>query len=213
MEEENYEMMFKVVLVGDSSVGKTNIMSKYLKNEFHEDSKATVGVEFGVKNFKIENNIVKVQIWETAGEERYRSITNAYYKGAKGSLLIYDITNKKSFENIEKWISDLKANTGDNISMILLGNKTDLEEKRAVSIEEGKNKAEFYNITFMETSAFNGNNIQEAFNELITDIYKKNHELLENQAKAEIIRDKNTIELFKGENTNANEVKDRNWCC
>ena len=208
-----YDMIFKIVLIGDTSVGKTNILSKYLKGEFDPKSKSTVGVEFGVKNFKIENNIVKVQIWETAGEERYRSITNAYYKGAKGSLLIYDITNKKSFENIEKWISDLKANTGDNISMILLGNKTDLEEKRVVSTEEGKNKAEFYNITFMETSAFNGNNIQEAFNELITDIYKKNHELLENQAKAEIIRDKNTIELFKGENTNANEVKDRNWCC
>ena len=208
-----YDMIFKIVLIGDTSVGKTNILSKYLKGEFEPKSKSTVGVEFGVKNFKIENNIVKVQIWETAGEERYRSITNAYYKGAKGSLLIYDITNKKSFENIEKWISDLKANTGDNISMILLGNKTDLEEKREVSIEEGKNKAEFYNITFMETSAFNGNNIQEAFNELITDIYKKNHELLENQAKAEIIRDKNTIELFKGENTNTNEVKDRNWCC
>ena len=208
-----YDMIFKIVLIGDTSVGKTNILSKYLTDEFDAKSKATVGVEFGVKNFKIENNIVKVQIWDTAGQERYRSITNAYYKGAKGSLLIYDITNKKSFENIEKWISDLKANTGDNISMILLGNKTDLEEKRAVSIDEGKNKAEFYNITFMETSAFNGNNIQEAFNELITDIYKKNHELLENQAKAEIIRDKNTIELFKGENTNTNEVKDRNWCC
>ena len=208
-----YDMIFKIVLIGDTSVGKTNILSKYLTDEFDAKSKATVGVEFGVKNFKIENNIVKVQIWDTAGEERYRSITNAYYKGAKGSLLVYDITNKKSFENVEKWISDLKANADEDISMILLGNKTDLEDKRVVSTEEGKNKAEFYNLTFMETSALNGNNIQEAFNELIMDVYKKNHELLENQAKAEIIRDKNTIELFKGENTNTNEVKDRNWCC
>ena len=88
-------MIFKIVLIGDTSVGKTNILSKYLTDEFDAKSKAIVGVEFGVKNFKIENNIVKVQIWETAGEERYRSITNAYYKGAKGALLIYDITNKK----------------------------------------------------------------------------------------------------------------------
>ena len=210
---KGYNMIFKIVLIGDTSVGKTNILSKYLTDEFDAKSKATVGVEFGVKNFKIENNIVKVQIWETAGEERYRSITNAYYKGAKGSLLIYDITNKKSFENVEKWISDLKANADEDISMILLGNKTDLEDKRVVTTEEGKNKAEFYNLTFMETSAFNGNNIQEAFNELITDIYKKNHELLENQAKVEIIRDKKTIELDKGEDNNTDEVKEKKWCC
>ena len=208
-----YDMIFKIVLIGDTSVGKTNILSKYLKGEFDPKSKSTVGVEFGVKNFKIENNIVKVQIWDTAGEERYRSITNAYYKGAKGSLLVYDITNKKSFENVEKWISDLKANADEDISMILLGNKTDLEDKRVVTTEEGKNKAEFYNLTFMETSAFNGNNIQEAFNELITDIYKRNHELLENQAKVEIIRDKKTIELDKGEDNNTDEVKEKKWCC
>ena len=208
-----YDMIFKIVLIGDTSVGKTNILSKYLTDEFDAKSKATVGVEFGVKNFKIENNIVKVQIWDTAGEERYRSITNAYYKGAKGSLLVYDITNKKSFENVEKWISDLKANADEDISMILLGNKTDLEDKRVVSTEEGKNKAEFYNLTFMETSALNGNNIQEAFNELIMDVYKRNHELLENQAKVEIIRDKKTIELDKGEDNNTDEVKENKWCC
>ena len=208
-----YDMIFKIVLIGDTSVGKTNILSKYLTDEFDAKSKATVGVEFGVKNFKIENNIVKVQIWDTAGEERYRSITNAYYKGAKGSLLVYDITNKKSFENVEKWISDLKANADEEISMILLGNKTDLEDKRVVSTEEGKNKAEFYNLTFMETSALNGNNIQEAFNELIMDVYKRNHELLENQAKVEIIRDKKTIELDKGEDNNTDEVKEKKWCC
>ena len=208
-----YDMIFKIILIGDTSVGKTNILSKYLTDEFDAKSKATVGVEFGVKNFKIENNIVKVQIWDTAGEERYRSITNAYYKGAKGSLLVYDITNKKSFENVEKWISDLKANADEDISMILLGNKTDLEDKRVVTTEEGKNKAEFYNLTFMETSALNGNNIQEAFNELIMDVYKKNHELLENQAKVEIIRDKKTIELDKGEDNDTNEVKEKKWCC
>ena len=208
-----YDMIFKIVLIGDTSVGKTNILSKYLTDEFDAKSKATVGVEFGVKNFKIENNIVKVQIWETAGEERYRSITNAYYKGAKGSLLIYDITNKKSFENVEKWISDLKANADEDISMILLGNKTDLEDKRVVTTEEGKNKAELYKFAFMETSALNGSNIEKAFNELIMDVYKRNHELLENQAKVEIIRDKKTIELDKGEDNDTNEVKEKKWCC
>ena len=209
-----YDMIFKIVLIGDTSVGKTNILSKYLTDEFDPKSKATVGVEFGVKNFKIENNIVKVQIWDTAGQERYRSITNAYYKGAKGALLIYDITNKKSFESLEKWISDLKTNADDDMSIILLGNKTDLEDRRVVSTEEGKDKAEFYQISFMETSALNGNNIQKAFNELIMDVYKKNHESFEKQAKVEINRDKKTIELDKGDNGNENnQESEKKWCC
>ena len=209
-----YDMIFKIVLIGDSSVGKTNILSKYLTDEFDPESKATVGVEFGTKNFKIENNIVKVQIWDTAGQERYRSITNAYYKGAKGSLLVYDITNKKSFENLERWISDLKTNGDDKISIILLGNKSDLEDKRVISTEEGKNKAEFYNFAFMETSALNGSNIEKAFNELIMDVYKNNHEFFEKHAKVKINTDKNAIDLDKGDkDNNDNQNNERKWCC
>ena len=210
-----YDMIFKIVLIGDTSVGKTNILTKYLSDEFDPESKATVGVEFGTKNFKIENNIVKVQIWDTAGQERYRSITNAYYKGAKGSLLIYDITNKKSFENLEKWIYDIKTNGDDNISIILVGNKSDLENKRVISIEEGKNKAKLYKFAFMETSALNGNNIAKAFNELIMDVYKKNHEYFEKQAKVQIGKDKKSIELDKGINDNSNNQDNgrNNWCC
>ena len=210
-----YDMIFKIVLIGDTSVGKTNILTKYLSDEFDPESKATVGVEFGTKNFKIENNIVKVQIWDTAGQERYRSITNAYYKGAKGSLLIYDITNKKSFENLEKWISDIKTNGDDNISIILVGNKSDLENKRVISMEEGKKKAKLYKFAFMETSALNGNNIEKAFNELIMDVYKKNHEYFEKQAKVQIGKDKKSIELDKGINDNSNNQDNgrNNWCC
>ena len=211
--QNSYDMIFKIVLIGDSSVGKTNILSKYLTDEFDPESKATVGVEFGTKNFKIENNIVKVQIWDTAGQERYRSITNAYYKGAKGSLLIYDITNKKSFDNLEKWISDLKTNADDKISIILIGNKSDLENKRVISIEEGKKKAELHQFAFMETSALNGNNIKKAFNELIMDVYKNNHQTFEKQAKVQINSDKNSIELNKGIDDYNNRSNERRWCC
>ena len=179
--QTGYDMIFKIVLIGDSSVGKTNILSKYLNNEFDPDSKATVGVEFGTKNFKIENNIVKVQIWDTAWQERYRSITNAYYKGAKGSLLVYDITNKSSFENLDKWLSDLRTNGDDKISLILVGNKTDLEADRVVSLEEGKQKAEFHKMAFIETSALNGDNIEKAFNELISDMFKDHHNLFKKE--------------------------------
>ena len=161
-EKTSYDLIFKIVLIGDSSVGKTNIFSRYLNDEFDPESKSTVGVEFGTKNFKIENKIVKVQIWDTAGQERYRSITNAYYKGAKGCLLVYDITNKTSFDNLDKWISDLKSNGDDKVSIILVGNKSDLDSQRAITLEEGKQKAEFHKMAFMETSALNGNNIEKA---------------------------------------------------
>ena len=206
-----YDMIFKIVLIGDTSVGKTNILSKYLSNEFDPDSKATVGVEFGTKDFKIENNIVKVQIWDTAGQERYRSITNAYYKGAKGSLLVYDITNHKTFESLDKWLSDLKTNGEEKISIILVGNKTDLEDQRKISIEQGKEKAEFYKLAFIETSALNGNNIEKAFSELITDVYKNHHELFEKQAKVELT-DK-AIDLENVDQNKENKVETKKWCC
>ena len=205
-----YDMIFKIVLIGDTSVGKTNILSKYLSDEFDPESKATVGVEFGTKNFKIENNIVKVQIWDTAGQERYRSITNAYYKGAKGALLVYDITNKKSFDNLDKWISDLKTNGDEKISIVLLGNKSDLESQRVISTEEGKNKAELFKFAFMETSALNGNNIEKAFDELIKEVYKDNHELFEKQAKVEM-KDKG-IDLDQGK-SGENKDNEKKWCC
>ena len=205
-----YDMIFKIVLIGDTSVGKTNILSKYLTDEFDPESKATVGVEFGTKNFKIENNIVKVQIWDTAGQERYRSITNAYYKGAKGALLVYDITNKKSFDNLDKWISDLKINGDEKISIVLLGNKSDLESQRVISTEEGKNKAELFKFAFMETSALNGSNIEKAFDELIKEVYKDNHELFEKQAKVEM-KDKG-IDLEQGK-SGENKDNEKKWCC
>jgi Ras-related protein Rab-11A len=206
-----YDMIFKIVLIGDTSVGKTNILSKYLSNEFDPDSKATVGVEFGTRDFKIENNTVKVQIWDTAGQERYRSITNAYYKGAKGSLLVYDITNPKTFENVDKWLSDLKTNAEEKISVVLVGNKTDLESERKISLEQGKEKAELFKLAFIETSALNGNNIEKAFNELISDVYKNHHELFEKQAKVEITE--KAIDLEHTEENKENPETKKRFCC
>jgi len=144
MGEEDYDMIFKVVLLGDSGVGKSNILSRYLKNEFSYDTKTTVGVEFGAKSIEIEDFKIKAQIWDTAGQERYKSITNAYYKGAKGALLVYDITNKKTFENISKWVPELKNSGDKDVTIILVGNKIDLEEERQVSTEEGQKKAKEY---------------------------------------------------------------------
>ena len=132
MDDDSYEIMVKVVLVGDSGVGKTNIMSKYLKNQFREDSKATVGVEFGSKQFTVENHQIKAQIWDTAGQERYKAITSAYYKGAKGAFVVYDITRKNTFETVNKWVSDISAAADKKITLILIGNKNDLEDQRQI---------------------------------------------------------------------------------
>ena len=192
-----YDMIFKLILIGDAAVGKTNILSKYLRNEFDSNSKSTVGVEFGTKNITLENNKIKLQIWDTAGQERYRSVTSAYYKGAKGAILVYDITRKATFENIDKWIPDLKTNGDSDIIIMLIGNKCDLENERQVSLSEGKEKAENYKIAFLETSALEGTNIQRAFQELIEDVYRSSHSHFIIDANVKVITEGKIIEEDK----------------
>ena len=197
MEEDNYEMMFKVVLVGDSFVGKTNIMSKYLKNEFHEDSKATVGVEFGSKQFNVEGHSIKAQIWDTAGQERYKAITSAYYKGAKGAFVVYDITRKSSFESIDKWVSDLTAAADKKLTIVVIGNKCDLEDQRQITKEQGEEKAGKLEVAFMETSALSGENLDKAFEMMINEIFKKCHEEMLSEGEVDIIEGGQDINLSK----------------
>jgi len=145
------EEKFKVVVVGDSGVGKTNLIKRFISNEFSLDSKATVGVEFISKNYNINNKIIKIEIWDTAGQERYKSITSAYYKGAKGAMIVYDVTNQTSFNNIDKWYFEIKEKASKNINLMLIGNKTDLN--KVICREDAINKAKSLNIPVMETSA------------------------------------------------------------
>ena len=197
MSDEEYEMMAKIIIIGDSSVGKTNIMSKYLKNEFHEDSKATVGVEFGSKQFNIEGHTIKAQIWDTAGQERYKAITSAYYKGAKGAFVVYDITRKSSFESIDKWVNDLTATADKKITIVVIGNKSDLEDQRQVPKENGEEKAAKLEVAFLETSAFSGENLDKAFELMMNEIYKKCHEEMLAENDLEIIEGGKDINLNK----------------
>ena len=208
-EQNEYTMLFKIVIIGDTYVGKTNILSRYISNEFDPNSNSTIGVELTTKTYNFDNNDVKVQIWDTAGQEKYRSITSSYYKGAQGCLLVYDITKKKSFDNIDKWYSELKSNSDEKIYTMLLGNKSDLEENREVSIEEAEKKAKNFNIAFMETSAYNGNNINKAFSELINNVYQNNKHAFNQEIKV-ILKDKG-VEIPQ-ENNEENK-KDSNWCC
>ncbi|TNV76376.1 hypothetical protein FGO68_gene2425 [Halteria grandinella] len=169
-----YDFIFKIVMVGDQSVGKSNLLLRYTKNEFDQFSKVTLGVEFASKFLKIEadQQYVKAQIWDTAGQERFRSVTGAYYRNAIGALLVYDITNRNSFESIPKWMKELKEHADPNIVMILVGNKSDLKEQREVKHEEGLKFSEKHQIAFIETSALNAGNVDIAFKNLIHEIYK-----------------------------------------
>ena len=207
--EDNYDMILKLVLIGDSFVGKTNIMSKYLKNEFHEDSKATVGVEFGSKKFEIEGVSIKAQIWDTAGQERYKSITNAYYKGSKGAFIVYDITRKETFDSVDKWISDLKQSGDKKITILLIGNKNDLDNQRQISKEQGEEKAKSFGVAFLETSAFNGYNLDKAFDLMIKEVYDKCHAELDEDDGFQSFGNGEDISLAKS-NNNTTKKKE---CC
>ncbi len=169
---EEYDMMFKVLLLGDSGVGKSSILLRYTKNQFTADMRSTIGVEFGIKYLTLDNLQLKVQIWDTAGMERYRSITSAYYKGAKGVIVVYDICRKVSFDNIDKWIDDFKSKADEDAVILIIGNKSDLQDKREVNTEEVKLKAEKNKMAFMETSAKNNENVSKAFLQLFNEIIK-----------------------------------------
>ena len=172
-EAEPYEQLYKIIIIGDSGVGKSNILNRYLRNEFKQDSKSTVGVEFGSKQLKVCGTNIKLQIWDTAGQERYRSITSAYYKGSKGCFLVYDITSTQSFENIEKWYEEIIKTVDKDLSIILVGNKSDLENERQVTVEMGQDKAKNLNCPFFETSALNNTYIDTVFTTITEDIYNR----------------------------------------
>ena len=170
---DKYDYLFKVVVIGDSGVGKSNLLSRFTRNEFNLESKSTIGVEFATRTVSMEGKTIKAQIWDTAGQERYRAITSAYYRGAVGALVVYDITKDVSFENVEKWLAELKENATADITMMLVGNKTDLANQRLVSTEQGKAYAESRGITFLEASALQNANVEASFLQILSEIYHK----------------------------------------
>jgi len=170
--DEEYDYLFKIVLIGDSGVGKSNLLSRFTKNEFNLESKTTIGVEFATKSIISDNKVIKAQIWDTAGQERYRAITNAYYRGAVGALLVYDITKPSTFDNVEKWLKELREHAEPHIVVMLVGNKSDLKNLRAVKQEDASAFAEKHRLAFMETSALESSNVELAFQTIITEIYK-----------------------------------------
>lgn len=187
---EKVDYLFKIVLIGDSAVGKTNILSRLVSGEAISHSKPTIGVEFGTKTFKFDDSVVKAQIWDTAGQERYHAITAAYYRGSYGAVIVYDITLQSSLRNAQAiWLKTLKSSTDPGISIVLLGNKKDMEDKRAIETKEGRDVAMKNNTGFFETSAISGENVAEAFEIFIRQIYEKEKNKEHSNARVKVRRE------------------------
>mmetsp|Transcript_11539 Transcript_11539/g.19154 ORF Transcript_11539/g.19154 Transcript_11539/m.19154 type:complete len:207 (-) Transcript_11539:152-772(-) len=161
--DEEYDYLFKVVLIGDSGVGKSNLLSRFTRNEFNLESKSTIGVEFATKSIQAEGKTIKAQIWDTAGQERFRTITSSYYRGAHGIIVVYDVTDNESFNNVKQWLHEIDRYACENVNKLLVGNKSDLTSKRVVSTEQGKEFADSLGIEFLETSAKTSTNVEQAF--------------------------------------------------
>lgn len=176
--EEHYDFLYKLVLVGDMNVGKTFLLSRYIKGTVPATTGPTIGVEFATKTVTLENGgTVKAQIWDTAGQERYRAITTAHYRRAVGALLVYDITQEKTFKNVQKWLEELREHADPDIVIMLVGNKLDLvqeqPEARAISLESARKLASTDGMLFSETSATRGTQVRETFERLLNEISKR----------------------------------------
>uniref|UniRef100_A0A4X2LD10 Ras-related protein Rab-43 n=1 Tax=Vombatus ursinus TaxID=29139 RepID=A0A4X2LD10_VOMUR len=162
--DEQYDFLFKLVLVGDASVGKTCVVQRFKTGSFSERQGSTIGVDFTMKTLEIQGKRVKLQIWDTAGQERFRTITQSYYRSANGAILAYDITKRSSFLSVPHWIEDVRKYAGANIVQLLIGNKSDLSDLREVQLTEAQLLAERYEILCaIETSAKDSSNVEEAF--------------------------------------------------
>ena len=169
----NFDYLFKYIIIGDAAVGKSNLLLRYTHGQFKPEYQLTIGVEFGAKNVQIRNKIYRIQIWDTAGQENFRSITRAYYKNSVCALVVYDISSRDSFNNVSTWIDDCKNQSPKTIFMVLVGNKSDLNDRRQVNTEEGQELAEKYGMLFFETSAKSGENVEEVFVKSADEIARK----------------------------------------
>jgi Ras-related protein Rab-1A len=172
MNMQDVDHIFKVLIIGDSSVGKSNILLRFSDNIFHDTFLPTIGVDFKIRNVKMGDQTVKLNIWDTAGQERFKTITSTYYKGAHGIIIVYDITDRESFNNVNTWLSEVRKHAGGQVVKLLVGNKCDLEDERVVSKKEGQDFADSLGVSFLETSAKTRVNIDESFMTLTKQVYE-----------------------------------------
>lgn len=192
--EQQLDHMFKILIIGNSSVGKTSFLFRYADNSFTSAFVSTVGIDFKVKTVVRREKRIKLQIWDTAGQERYRTITTAYYRGAMGFILMYDVTNEESFASVQDWVTQIKTYSWDNAQVILVGNKSDIQAERIISTERGQQLADQLGLEFFETSAKDNINVQEVFDRLVDVICDK---MTNNRSEIEefIVNTKGTTRL------------------
>ena len=196
MSSHKYDYLFKILIIGESEVGKKDFLLRFTDDSFTADHLEDIGVDFKIKIINFQNKLVKLQLWDTAGEERFRTITKTYYKGAHGIILMYDVTDQNSFKNIRNWIKQIEANADKSAKRVLVGHKCD-EPGRVVSEEEGKKLAEEYNMVLFESSARTNTNVSEVFYYLVKEIF----------IEKGIIKDEEGIKLSKRKNKKNNCTK------
>lgn len=177
---QDYDYLFKLLLIGDSGTGKSSILNRFVDNSFTETYISTIGVDFKIKTVEYNGKKIKLQIWDTAGQERFRTITSSYYRGAQGVVIVYDVTDKKSFDNVKLWMQEIERYACSNSLKFLFGNKSDLVKNKIVDFDEANIFAIENKLIFYETSAKSGNNISEAFLKISEEInknYEKNYTL------------------------------------
>ena len=203
--DQDYEFIFKVLLLGNSNVGKSSLFLRFVDDIWNDTFVPTIGVDFKIKTFEIDSKKIKMQIWDTAGQERFKNIIASYYRGAHGILLLYDVTDKDSFKNLSNWLIEIEKNASKNVLKVLIGNKSDLEDKRLVSYNQGKEFADTYGLKFIETSAKKNLNVNEAFETL-------GRELMIASADKKISNQKQNkkISVAKAQDLN---IKKKDGCC
>lgn len=169
----SFAYLFKFIIIGDTGVGKSCLLLQFTDKRFRNDHDLTIGVEFGCQILIVKDRPLKMQIWDTSGQEKFKSLTRSYYRGASAALLVYDIAKRSSFEHVGRWLEEARQNGNPSISIILVGNKTDLLESREVPVSEGKAFAESHGLLFIETSAKSGSNVDAAFRQLLEHVYDK----------------------------------------
>jgi len=168
-----YDYLFKLLLIGDSGVGKSCLLLRFADDTYTESYISTIGVDFKIRTIELDGKTIKLQIWDTAGQERFRTITSSYYRGAHGIIVVYDITDAQTFASVKQWLSEIERFACENVNRLLVGNKSDLKEKRKVETTTAKEFADSLGIPFIETSAKCASNVEEAFITMASEIKKK----------------------------------------
>ena len=208
--QTDYDYLLKILIIGNSGVGKSCLLVRFADDIYQENYIATIGVDFKIKTLDVDEKNVKLQIWDTAGQDRFRNITASYYRGAAGIAIVYDITDPESFFNINSWLIEVEKNASKNVYKILIGNKCDLEEKRKVTFEQGKEFADTHGMKFFETSAKNAHNVEESFITMTREIIKINVDKEKNVKNKE---SDSKVKIDLKNNKGKSLVKDESGCC